>query len=143
MRTEKLFFLLPLLILVSCSSQNDVDLAKQYRSELQSYENAAKFVRLNMQEEAIESCLQTQMLRSECFVSYVQDALAKEISPKREYCDYIQTRGMNMTLRAFGIAYGNVSDEMEMEFIRKIKPDPERIARVIAIKENCIQASTP
>ena len=48
-----------------------------------------------------------------------------------------------MTLRAFGIAYGNVSDEMEMEFIRKIKPDPERIARVIAIKENCIQASTP
>ncbi len=136
---KKLFVMMMASFILLSACQSNKELAESYRLELQYYENSVRFMNLTMIDEAYMSCKETDMLRSECFTTLVQQMLARNLDPAKEFCDEIDpSYRMPMTIDAFYMAYQNVSEDLKKEFIEKRKPSEERQRQIRKIKEECL-----
>ncbi len=129
------------LFFLACTSEKDIELAEQYRLDLQYYQNAVQFSSLNMHEEAKGSCDQTIHLKSECYTTYVQDLIAKGVQPQTESCNTIKpAEKMGMTMNAFRLVYPDIDKDLKKELKEKMNPSEQRINALTQIKEECYRA---
>ena len=134
--------LLFVLVLMGCTTQEDIQKAEQYKLELQYYQYAVDFASKGMINEALGRCEQTHLLRNECMVSFVQILIQNKATLKRQYCDSINPEyRINMTNRALGIVYRDIDKPLAEELKMKMNPSEERIAQITSIKEACVQAT--
>ena len=127
-----------LVLLVSCQGKSDLELAKQYKLELNYYGNSVKFTDLNMTNEASLSCNQTEMLRTECFASLVQTELNKGNDVREEWCDAINpSHRIKMSNNAFNLVYKEIDDTLLEELGEKRWPSKERKEELQEIKDDC------
>jgi hypothetical protein len=135
---KKILILLSIIFMMTACSEKHVEMAEKYKLDLNYYENSVRFSGLNMNEEAYTSCLQTTLLRSECFTTLVQELMSKDIAPEKSYCDEIMPeQKMEMSMKAFEFVYKDIDDELKEEFKEKINPSEKRIEALKKIKEEC------
>ncbi|MBD3163856.1 hypothetical protein GF323_01540 [Candidatus Woesearchaeota archaeon] len=134
----KYTMLLLILVLTACTGHNEM--AKQYKLELNYYENSVKFTNLKMVDEAYDSCMRTEMLRTECFTSLAQSIMARNITPAQEFCMQINPDyEMPMSRKAFELVYREVDKTLALELREKIRPSAQRKETLKRIKEECLQ----
>src|SRR3989344_5636961 len=123
------------LIIIGCTVSNEQK-ASQYKLDLQYYQYAISFMNKNMNDNARASCERAVMLRSECFTSYVQTLLSKDIPPMKADCDAIHPEErMGMNWKSFELVYGAMEEELKKELQEKLRPSPQRIQTIARIKE--------
>ena len=128
--------MLGLIFLIGC--QDHQILADKYDLELDYFEYSYKFLAQNMTVQAVEACSRLEWLRSECYLTLVQDLMSKEETVLKEYCDeIIPEYQVPMTTGAFKIVYGRLDKEMKKETKEMRKPTEIRQERIMQIKDEC------
>ncbi len=133
-----ILIIMAVVVLTGCMTELDRQLAREYRLDLQHHQYAVNFAKENMTEEAVGSCMQAKILKSECFVSLVQYMMSNEVTLKKEYCDEIKPgQSVNMTMNAFRLVYPVIDKALKKDIKEKLRPSKQNIASLEYIKEEC------
>lgn len=131
-----ILIIIAVVVLTGCMTELDRQLAREYRLDLQHHQYAVNFAKENMTEEAVGSCMQTKILKSECFVSLAQ--LSNDISLKKEYCDEIKPgQSVNMTMNAFRLVYPVIDKALKKDIKEKLRPPRSSVASLEYVKGEC------
>jgi hypothetical protein len=137
---NKIFLVLlfiPILFFVSCKPLTEHEIANLYKLDLQYIQNSKKFSSLGMNEESYNSCMQTSIMRNDCFSILIADRMSKNITITKDICDeIIPDEKTRLTTSSLRIVYENITDYKDSDLSQNLD-SKQRTESLKKIRSEC------